>query len=768
MGIQPAEFRGALLHIHMSTVSSLILGILQAIPQSSASVEAQVVDHAIFPHTVEVSASGALTLDWDGVHRPKSSNEQAASSARQRRSLILTAPASVVRAEAAYLLQQSEVSISDGKEKNFPLTVSLDEVHRLQSGKNKPSVNHGNLPLRAFLFTTIFNLSFVFLVFMAFLIAHRCCPIVYQRQEDKKSHSLTWTLPDINSTIQFAGLDGAMLLELHTLGAHLFALLGPVLLAVLLPLHMLGGDPESGNWLTKMNIHHLAKHSQFCWVHVVLVWFVVVTTLFLIQKSHQRIGQQKVLWEKSLPKPRGTTLMICDLPETCRSDSALKEHFMKVLDSADAVERAYVVRNSPTCTEETLAAEKARVAKAISENDPSIYSTVGFVTFASMGWLYAAQHDAHAAGAAGTCGTMEAAPEPQDVRYDDLIRTPQEHRVRQQIGHMCLVLLFIFWLPIVTIISGFINLDGLKRRWHAMKILCEEHPSLAASIQGILATLALSIFMSFLPAILLLIIESLCSPKSGANAQLALQRWYYAFHMIFILGLTLLTICLVEAIASWKHPGQALQLVGLSMPHASQFYLAWVFFAWVPMAMQLLRISNLIQFVFYRYLGYSLEKAKECSEPEDISTYGIGARMAMGTFYIVIPMVFCLCYPPLCIAAYILCILSRSTHSFLLKVETRKADLGGLFFMKSLTDLLFGLVIFVVLMVCVLASDSPGHFPPLVTSFAAVPVVVQYYRLRSHTQNMPPGREVPEADAMAEQQSSKYAGEYQQVSCRFA
>ena len=78
----------------------------------------------------------------------------------------------------------------------------------------------------------------------------------------------------------------------------------------------------------------------------------------------------------------------------------------------------------------------------------------------------------------------------------------------------------------------------------------------------------------------------------------------------------------------------------------------------------------------------------------------MGARMAKITLHIVVASVFASCCPLILIFAWLYCTIGSLSYGYLLiYAETKKPDMGGSFWVKSLRHLFAGLAIYVLLMV---------------------------------------------------------------------
>merc|ERR1719387_2184624 len=95
--------------------------------------------------------------------------------------------------------------------------------------------------------------------------------------------------------------------------------------------------------------------------------------------------------------------------------------------------------------------------------------------------------------------------------------------------------------------------------------------------EGILASAALSLFMSFLPTIFMLIFDNFFQLKAGRWAQHKLQNWYFWFQVIFVLLVTTLGNSLFDTMLSLvNHPTLIFELLAHRLPLATHFYLNYL------------------------------------------------------------------------------------------------------------------------------------------------------------------------------------------------
>merc|ERR1719356_331775 len=93
-------------------------------------------------------------------------------------------------------------------------------------------------------------------------------------------------------------------------------------------------------------------------------------------------------------------------------------------------------------------------------------------------------------------------------------------------------------------------------------------------LEGLLSTLALIVFMSFLPTIFMWIFKVCFCLRSHAGEQLKLQVWYFWFMMVFTVLITALGGSLIDTMkVVVDHPSSFFGLLADSLPTSTHFYL---------------------------------------------------------------------------------------------------------------------------------------------------------------------------------------------------
>eukprot|EP00929_Paragymnodinium_shiwhaense_P097707 TRINITY_DN59330_c0_g1_i1.p1 TRINITY_DN59330_c0_g1~~TRINITY_DN59330_c0_g1_i1.p1 ORF type:complete len:840 (+),score=196.89 TRINITY_DN59330_c0_g1_i1:126-2645(+) len=584
-----------------------------------------------------------------------------------------------------------------------------------------------------------------------------------------------------------AGLDGLMLVEYYRLGKRLVYVLSLVVLGFLCPLNYYCAVNKDRDFLTLVGVGGVegTSHPQVYWAHAAAVWLIVLATISVVEETHSKFLDRRFRWLRKLPMPRATTIMVENIPRQYCSDDALRVYFNRLFGDF-AVQRAYVVRRTQKllplvkkrdALRESLAeaeaaweaagrpenarpqtswscggwlalgedainlysrqyeeyrqaaeAERLKVEAAVPSANPAVCSTAGFVTFSTRRLCLLAANMQYRPDASQF--KVGNPPAPDDVNYADLSK-PVEQRTGSDISAVLLIVfIFIVWLPVVLTISGFTNLQTLRQFVPFVDTLCESHPKAETVIEGVLSTIVLKLFMALLPTLLLGIIDNLLTLKSKTHAQRRLQAWFFAFQVIFVLLITAIGRSLIDSvIAIVNQPRLTLVLLANSLPNASHFYMNYMALGWFAESLELLRHSQLMRYTAFRVMGYCHEEAHTKSEPEDRASCGIGARSAKAALSFTIMIVFCMCSPLILAVAGVYFTLGSMTFSYLVVfAEKKKPDTGGAFWITGVKQVLFGLVIFVLLMTGILMSRYQLGRGPAVLSASSLLAITMYFR----------------------------------------
>jgi hypothetical protein len=500
--------------------------------------------------------------------------------------------------------------------------------------------------------------------------------------------------------------------------------------------------------------------------------------------------------------------MVENIPEKHRSDRALRQFFANMF-TEQAVQEAYLVRNtaelnrllyrvqeaqealtaaeaglasrgpgrclfgsqeaSPcaralAALEEEAQAERMRIERAgEAGGDPKVCSSVGFVTFSDrFFWSLASKAQCREKNTeAEFLIERPIAPELADVCWEELVQAHRYTRTRAWLGGVCLFLLFLCWSPFVLFISSWTTLSTIKSYVPLVAAWVSRFPALAAALEGVLATAALNLFLALLPAILLVIIRQFFPVKAGARAQFQLQRWYFAFLVVFVLLVTALGRSIVITLAALlEEPTAVLSLLAESLPGASHFYLNYVVIGWATLTWQLLRPSSLASYWFYKASGHSADSARRRAWVEDSDSCGMGARMALGALISATTLAFCSCSPLILPLGVVYFFIGQLTYGYLLvHAETKKPDLGGEFWTEAQRQIYSALAIYVFLMTGVLWCRSGQRGPPALAFLALAALYLCWRRVR-----IVPWESLP-LEALARGASGKGSADLEAAEC---
>jgi hypothetical protein len=531
------------------------------------------------------------------------------------------------------------------------------------------------------------------------------------------------------------GLDMAMLLEFTNLGRSMLMRIGLPMMLIIGPMNCaFGGQPawKEGDYLSSLSFGNIENGSWLYWVHAFVVWYVVFVVQSSLYNAQKEFLTLRHKWLHEMSSKRANTLMVTNIPEDYRSDAKLQSFFGDIFGSRNVMS-AYVVKdasvltglleaqeNAATQLEEArlkwekngskpeerptsyrhgdtmeylnslvadlqpkIAEERKRI-KNERDTIGGINCAGGFVTFterkyAEMAWgqLYSSDADEW---------QVESAPQPMDVIWSDLAKTPRAAAIGDTAGSACVVGLYFAYMPCVIGISTFCTSVDLGPLWAALA-----------------PTIGLQIMVGFLPTFLLLIYRTFCTLKSNTYAQKRLQLAYFAFQIVFVVLVTSISGSVLDfTLAIFTDPLSIPGLLGETMPPATHFFMNFLALQWVTHSQQLVRYVMLTKFHAFRYL-HEEEQARKLSEPEDQDYYGIGSRSARFSINMVIAIVFGTLCPPMNVLCWINFYICRLVYGYLIPfAETKKPDLGGAFWVDKLKSLFVGNIIYCIVMIGVL------------------------------------------------------------------
>jgi len=322
-------------------------------------------------------------------------------------------------------------------------------------------------------------------------------------------------------------------------------------------------------------------------------------------------------------------------------------------------------------------------------------------------------------------------PDPKDVIYNDLRYSPHYRALMALLGHGAIFAIFIGFVPIVTLLSDFTDLQKLEKTMPVTSEYIAQYPLLLSVMEGVLSSLALTLFTACLPTVLMMIIYRCYLTGAHAWAQQRLQTVYFWFQTIFIILVAAVGGSLLDKIkVLLDKPMDTFGLLADHLPGATHFYLNFIVMQWATHGIVMTRYMVLFKFIGLRAL-MGKRRAVELAEPEDQDYYGIGSRSARWSATLLIGIIFSTLSPMIAGLTFINFVLCRICYGYLLVfAETRKPDSGGLFFVNGLMHVQYGVMIYVVLMIGVMARHAKSSGPIILTVPAALYLTYCSYRFR--------------------------------------
>mmetsp|Transcript_46100 Transcript_46100/g.107829 ORF Transcript_46100/g.107829 Transcript_46100/m.107829 type:complete len:830 (+) Transcript_46100:108-2597(+) len=613
-----------------------------------------------------------------------------------------------------------------------------------------------------------------------------------------------------------AGLDGWAFLEFRRLNWRIFSVIGPVLGATLLPMHYEAHRTTQNNldMLSMFDIGRDPLPDWMLWVHAAMVWFVVCVSAWTIACAQEHFTERRYQWLKEIPFPRAKTVLVRNIPSRYRSDSALKQYFVNLF-SEDVIERAYVVRHTGRLYQQVSALKQARLdllhakqhweevgrpaqnesetlrlarcekrekllaqevsqaqerlAQGVSRGDPTVCSSTGFVTFTNELSKRLASREQYTRDV--TDFHMSTAPDPHDLIYANLAEEEMNSAGWNWAGIAAIWGVFTLWVPFVVLISSWTTFGALQDMLPTLKEMVQRHMWLDKLLTGVFATIALKVFLAFLPTAMYIIIRTVMSVKSHTEVQIKMQKWYGLFLVTFVLLVTTLSRGVTLTMVSIaQKPGRIFRILADFLPSASHFYFNYTVLGWIVPFTELVRNANFWKFhTFKLFFSMSEKEAKEYSEPEDPASYGFGARMASSLLISAITFAFCSCSPLILVFSFISLSLSQASYTYLVvHAESKKPDTGGVLWIHSINHLFMVITMYILLMTGVLqmlSSSGKWAGPPLVALASSVALYAAKHRVDSLAFDVLPLEEVVRTTQELSKKAKHEQGQYLQPEC---
>jgi len=525
------------------------------------------------------------------------------------------------------------------------------------------------------------------------------------------------------------------------------------MIIIVVPLNYFVSDPADTDNLSKIGIGHVPfGHPYMYYVYAVMVVFVCIVVKECVYAAQEDFMKLRVKWLKSLPYPRSHTVLVHGIPREQQYSRAVKLFFSKAF-GAEAIQEVAMVMQTQELEElvkarcsaekerheaemkhqrdnvrpvmrrlqsldlqevdtidhltqklvdldDKIAREQERLNQQASNESEDVHTQCAFVTFKKKLECEMAKHLLYSADAA--CWNIFAAPDPSTIRWKDLREDGSQETMDSIKGVACLIAVYISFMPFAT------GTQNLAKNVHI-------GPTLTPIWASIAPTLGLSLFLSYLPTVLLAISDAFYQVQSSPRRQHSLQIMYFWFQVVFVLGVTVLDegdiVIFVQDLI--KAPLSLPSHMADSMPQATHFYMNFMLMQCLLESSYLLRYMTLGKFIMFKAL-YGEKEAREMAEPEDQDFYGIGAKCANSSIYVSVAIIFGTISPLIPVLTLVLTSLCCLIQSYCaVFAETGKPDLGGDFWVTQLRHTLMGSMMCCLLMIGLFAHRSPDDWIPL-------------------------------------------------------
>ncbi|KAG1137070.1 hypothetical protein G6F37_011396 [Rhizopus arrhizus] len=464
---------------------------------------------------------------------------------------------------------------------------------------------------------------------------------------------------DEHDLIQKVGLDATMHIRFLRMAVHFLTPLSLFVCPVLLGLHWIGHSHEqtvyldhfrSNSTLYSLSIANIPSHSPVVWTHVFFTWFISLTWLWLLFVNH--LHHTYLLQQQSSTSTHKRSILVTHVPPSLRNKEALREHFAKLgqIESVNVIPYKTIHLLEKLLDKRKKAIDKLEVLLIkmvqkieIATNDEEdwnqwlnrlqeqsgyeiIYDIV--IDIKSMDKEICRlrekddQEDVTASAfitfnsnqSAQTCAQVVTswkpgilnttmAPEPRDVLWRHLLRKGRKDRIlggcRQWVVFAAVWSLTIFWLFPITFILGLTSIQSLSQHFPFLNNFIASSLLIRTFIQNILPTLLVTLFMSFLPSILLELskLQDFISYSELEDAVLGRHYHFAIFNVliVFLLGTTFLNT-MFDVL---YEPAMLIQLLAYALPQGANFFLNYVLFNLSTHAMELMLLGS-------QYFGHLL------------------------------------------------------------------------------------------------------------------------------------------------------------------
>jgi len=332
-----------------------------------------------------------------------------------------------------------------------------------------------------------------------------------------------------------------------------------------------------------------------------------------------------------------------------------------------------------------VAEEREKVQKEAADATGGINLSNGFVTFNDRMSAEVAMRLSGQITEDQEELSVENPPDPSDIQWNDFTQDPTARQGRTMLGYGLTAALYFAYMPIVigvTNLANLIDMGPLDPIW-----------------ASVAPTMGLQLMVAMLPTFLITIYKFCFTLRAEAWAQQKLQVWYFWFQLVFVILITAVgqdVLGFMEAL--FEDPFSCFGVMADTMPYATHYYMNFLVLQWLSIGMVLTRYIPLSKFKFFCTL-FDEEEAKKMAEPEDQDFYGLGSRSAQWVTLACIGIIYGTMSPPVSMLSLITFAIFRVYMGYtLVFAETKKPDLGGVFWVTMLRHMFIGLLVYTILM----------------------------------------------------------------------
>eukprot|EP00271_Cylindrocystis_brebissonii_P008390 TRINITY_DN22607_c0_g1_i1.p1 TRINITY_DN22607_c0_g1~~TRINITY_DN22607_c0_g1_i1.p1 ORF type:complete len:739 (-),score=125.16 TRINITY_DN22607_c0_g1_i1:392-2608(-) len=523
-----------------------------------------------------------------------------------------------------------------------------------------------------------------FLIFLWFSRVPSCQVIYYSarilkghRPPDARMEGLFDALVQTVTTTEddlaeFAGLDAAVYVRLHTtcLKILLWAML--YCIPVLLPVNH-GGGLFSEGWSQALNLTYvdmdelsmsnIPAKSPSLWAHAFGVWWVSAGAIYFLSSAYAEVlTLRKRAQESVQPEPQQLAVLIRDIPKpmgrnTPREmlDSIFSRAYKNGYDRSVLVPKLKEVMS----TYRAVLAAKDRLAhaRALFELSRSSASEQGKRPRHRTGFLgligpevdsmetyndealalvrklkveqekvaedvdqvraavalfssraIAASASQAVLGSHVDKWVLQAAPEPEDIVWENLAVPILQRQTRTIVVAALVVGLIFFYMIPITFIAGLTTLENLEKTLPFLTDILN-NPTIATILEAYLPQLALITFLAVLPYILYFLSCLEALPSQSSIERAAIAKYYWFIVLNVFLGVTLSGGIFGALYQIVNENANVVDLLGASIPERATFFISYIALSFlVGLGLYLSQLTRLIPFAFSRQFLCVTEK----------------------------------------------------------------------------------------------------------------------------------------------------------------